>query len=256
MHVLTAFLLSLPLVLVPTSGGCGAEDAWTACEVANTGTEVNIGASTGQPGNGGGGAPSRGGGGGSSEADAPAEPAEPDCVVELGRCDINYSVVTFPDVTIEDLASFRPASPSLAGEPAGFGVVGMPTNVYASVSAQDIPGQLLGWDVTVRFEPAAFVFAYGDGTTSRSVSGGASWSALGQPQFTPTRTSHVYADRGVYPVSVTVQYTASVNFGTATWRPVPGYVSSTTGGYQVDVREVRTALVDATCLENPGGPGC
>ncbi|WP_141938191.1 hypothetical protein [Microbacterium sp. SLBN-154] len=236
-----------------SSTGCGAQDAWTACEVGNTGTEVNVGASTGSGGGGAqvGDAPR---GGGSESADV-ADPVEPDCVVELRRCDINYQVEAPPEVTIEDLASFRPAVPHLGGEPSGFGVVGMPTNVYASASAQEIPGEILGWDVVVRFEPAAYVFSYGDGTTTRSSSGGSSWSALGQPQFTPTATSHVYAERGVYPVTVTVEYTAAVTFG-STWRPVPGVVTSSAGGYEVDVREVRTALVDRTCREDPAGPGC
>ncbi|WP_322409279.1 hypothetical protein [Microbacterium invictum] len=219
----------------------------------NTGTEVNVGASTGSGGGG-----SQNGGpprGGASEAVDPAAPAEPACVVELRRCDINYEVEAPPEVTIEDLASFRPALPQLGGEPAGFGVVGMPTNVFASASAQEIPGEILGWDVIVRFEPSAYVFSYGDGTTVRSSSGGSSWSTLGQPQFTPTPTSHVYTDRGVYPVSVTVEYTAAVTFG-STWRPVAGVVTASAGGYDVDVREVRTALVDRTCVEDPGGPGC
>ncbi|TDN93152.1 hypothetical protein [Microbacterium sp. BK668] len=166
-----------------------------------------------------------------------------------------YSVVGLPDVTIDDLASFRPAAPSLTGEPEGFGVVGMPANVVAAASEQLIPGTLLGWDVTVRFRPAGFVFEYGDGSTQRTASGGASWAQLGQAQFTPTSTSHVYRERGTYPVNVTVQYSAAVDFGTG-WRPVPGFVSSTTGGYDVRVVEVRTALVERTCLENPGGPGC
>lgn len=56
-------------------------------------------------------------------------------------------------------------------------------------------------------------------------------------------------------MSVTVQYAAAVDFGTG-WRPVPGYVSATTSGYDVRVVEVKTALVDRTCLENPTGPGC
>ena len=62
--------------------------------------------------------------------------------------------------------------------------------------------------------------------------------------------------RGTYPVSVTVQYAASVDFGSGTWRPVTGYVTATSGGYDVRVVEARTALVDETCVENPGGPGC
>ncbi|WJL95421.1 hypothetical protein QSU92_16055 [Microbacterium sp. ET2] len=238
---------------VPTSAQCNDVGTWTSTCIENTGTEVNVGASTGSGGGGSqAGVTPRGGG---SESVDVAEAAEPDCVVELGRCDIDYQVEAPPEVTIEDLASFRPATPRIGGEPAGFGVVGMPTNVYASAGAQEIPGEILGWDVVVRFEPAAYVFSYGDGTTGRSASGGASWSVLGQPQFTPTATSHVYAQRGVYPVSVTVEYTAAVTFG-STWRSVPGVVTSSAGGYEVDVREVRTALVDRTCLEDPAGPGC
>ncbi|WP_344062049.1 hypothetical protein [Microbacterium pumilum] len=185
----------------------------------------------------------------------PVVPTVPeDC--PLNRCDLPYDVVTPPDVTLADLVSFRPARPSLEGEPAGFGVVGMPANIVAAASEQRIAGTLLGWDVTVRFVPAAFVFEYGDGGSIRSATGGTSWQRLGQAQFTPTATSHVYLARGTYPVAVTVQYSASVDFGSGNWRPVAGYVTSTTGGYDVRVVEVRTALVDETCAENPSGPGC
>lgn len=167
-----------------------------------------------------------------------------------------YSVATPPDVTLADLASFRPAAPTLDGEPSGFGVVGMPTNIVATASEQRIPGSILGWDVTVRFVPAGFVFEYGDGDVARTAGGGATWQRLGQAQFTPTATSHVYGARGTYPVSVTVQYAAAVDFGSDVWRPVAGYVTAATGGYSVSVVEVRTALVDQTCLENPRGPAC
>ncbi|MGU3644061.1 hypothetical protein ACLBXX_03785 [Microbacterium sp. C23T] len=159
-------------------------------------------------------------------------------------------------MTLADLASFRPAQPTLGGEPAGFGVVGMPTNLLASASEQRIPGTVLGWDVTVRFVPVAYVFDNGDGTTTRASTGGASWTALGQGQFTPTATSHAYRARGTYPVSVTVEFEASVDFGSGTWRTVPGVVRAEAAGYGVRVVEVRTALVDRTCVEDPTGPGC
>lgn len=165
-------------------------------------------------------------------------------------------MVGLPDVTLADIASFRPATPTLAGEPAGFGVVGMPTNLVAEASEQRIPGTVLGWDVTVRFVPAEFVFDHGDGTSATTATGGASWEQLGQAQFTPTATSHAYGARGSYTVGVTVRYAASVDFGNGWWRPVPGFVEATAGGYQVRVVEARTALVDQTCAENPNGPGC
>ncbi|WP_109209299.1 MULTISPECIES: hypothetical protein [Microbacterium] len=191
----------------------------------------------------------------SPSASAPAQPSPPrDCGI-LNRCN-DYAVALPPDLTLEDLASFRPAPPTLGGEPAGFGVVGMPTNLLATASEQRMPGTVLGWDLTVRFVPTAFVFDNGDGTTTRAASGGASWASLGQGQFTPTATSHVYQARGTYAVGVTVEYAASVDFGSGTWRTVPGVVRAQGGGYDVRVVEVRTALVDRTCVEDPAGPGC
>jgi len=242
-------------LLAPTisiAADCDAAGWASNCEVSNSGTQVDIGASATTPG----------GGGERSDRDSgapqlPAIPTPPpgeEC--PLDRCDLPYDVVGPPDVTLADLASFRPAPPTLVGEPSGFGVVGMPTNVVATASEQHIAGTVLGWDVTVRFVPAGFVFDYGDGGTARSTSGGSSWQQLGLAQFTPTATSHVYGERGTYPVSVSVQYAASVDFGSGSWRPVAGYVTATTGGYGVRVVEVRTALVDRTCAESPRGPGC
>ncbi len=181
--------------------------------------------------------------------DAPAErcerpdlPAEP---VDAG----------FPEVTLADLVSFRPATPTLGGEPAGFGVVGMPANFVSGASEQQLAGVLLGYPVTVRFTPTAYVFSYGDGSTLRAASGGTSWEASGVAQFTPTSTSHVYAERGTYATGVTIEYAAAVDFGTG-WRPVDGVVTARSADYPVQVVEVRTALVDRTCIENPRGPGC
>jgi hypothetical protein len=159
-------------------------------------------------------------------------------------------------VTLADLASFRPSSPTLASEPSGIGIVGMPTNLVSSASAQSIPGTLFGYDVVVRFTPAGYRFAYGDGATRSASSGGASWTALGQAQFTPTGTSHSYGARGDYVASVTVQYAAEVSFQGGGWRGIDGFVEVTTGGHPVQIVEARTALVDRTCSENPSGPGC
>ncbi len=165
-------------------------------------------------------------------------------------------VVTLPTVHAEDLVSFRPAAPSILSEPAGLGVAGLPLNVVSTASEQRLSGELLGYQVTVRFVPAGFIFDYGDGTTQRSTSGGTSWARLGQAQFTPTSTSHAYRQRGDYVVGVRVQYAASVDFGTGTWRPVIGYVTASTSGHGIRIFEARTALVDATCVEKPQGPGC
>ncbi|WP_438352711.1 hypothetical protein [Microbacterium sp. CJ88] len=161
-----------------------------------------------------------------------------------------------PPVTAADLAAFTPSRATLSGEPAGVAVVGMPMNLVAAASAHTIPGSLFGRNVAVRFSPAAYRFAPGDGVTFTSATGGTAWAGLGQADFTPTSTSHVYRARGTYTVAVTVLYDAAVDFGSGTWYPVIGQVSASTGGYGVRVVEVHTALVDKTCLENPRGVGC
>jgi hypothetical protein len=223
------------------------------CDVSNEGTHVDVSLGAREAGAS---SDSKVPNDSSFGASTPTPPPPPprDCG-PFNRCS-ELSVVTVPDVTLADIASFRPAQPTLAGEPAGFGVVGMPTNLLAAASVQEIPGTVLGWDVTVRFEPVAYVFDNGDGTATRASTGGASWAALGQAQFTPTATSHAYRERGTYGVSVTVEYAASVDFGSGLWRPVAGVVRADGPRYDVRVVEVRTALVDRTCIEDPSGPAC
>ena len=258
MHLASLVLISALLTggAVSTDKPCVGGSLWQSeCSVSNNGTQVDVGASMTVP------SPSQ-----PSEdtetssrpnrprTDPAPAPAAPECETPP-FCRVTYEMVVPPEVTLADLASFRPATPTLTGQPQGFGVVGMPANLVAEASEQQIPGTILDWDVTVRFVPEAFVFDYGDGTTARTHTGGASWEQLGQAQFTPTATSHAYRARGTYPVSVSVQYAPSVNFGGG-WRAVPGFVSATAGGYDVRVVEVRTALVDRTCAEDPSGPGC
>lgn len=105
------------------------------------------------------------------------------------------------------------------------------------------------------FQPIDFVFEHGDGTSRTSGTGGATWSALGQAQFTPTATSHVYADRGVYLTRAVARYGAAVDFGGG-WIPVPGVLTLPSGATEIEIVEVRTALVERSCLEDPDGPAC
>ncbi|MFV0320456.1 MAG: PKD domain-containing protein, partial [Microbacterium sp.] len=160
-----------------------------------------------------------------------------------------------PTVSASDLASFVPAMPSLGGEPDGVGLVGAPTNVIAGSTEHDVHGSLFGRDVSVRFTPAAYRFDYGDGTSQTTTTGGASWSSLGQAQFTPTATSHVYRARGTYTVTVATLFDATVQWGSVRI-PVTGQVASTPAGYEVRIVEAHTALVDRNCIEDPNGVGC
>lgn len=258
MHLVAAsVIIALALMVrAPTSTQqCQDVGTWSStCDVSNSGSTVDITAGSSNPGSNAPSTPSPDSPGPQSPQQPGTTPAPEDCG-PLG-CRGNYSVVVIPDVTLADLASFRPATPRLTGQPTGFAIAGMPANLVAAASVQSIPGTVLDWDVTVRFTPVAFEFTHGDGTTAVHATGGATWEQLGQPQFSPTTTSHVYRARGTYAVSVTVSYAASVDFGTGSWRTVPGYVTATSGGYGVRVLEARTALVDKTCTEDPNGPGC
>lgn len=271
------------LAAVPSSAsGCTLPDitAGICPRASNEGSYIQVDASQVAPGSdgwdgdgGGGGGGDNGGGGGGGGGYTGPRRISPVPISNTDNCTpltttqfcsgsitadpADPAVPAIPDVTLADIATFTPTGPTLENEPAGLGVVGMPTNFVSSASEQTVPGRLFDtWDVVVHFTPAGFRFDYGDGISATTTTGGASWAALGQAEFTPTATSHVYSARATYPASVTVLYSAWVDFGGGITRSVAGYVESTTGGYDVRVVEVHTALVDKTCVENPAGPGC
>lgn len=218
------------------------------CSVSNTGTQVDVSsrADSGESGH------SVGG----NETDTRPKPSPTPyaCSPVIGCREI-YTMSSIPQVTADDLKSFRPAAPAFDTEPEGFAVVGLPANFIASAGEEQQSGELLDWHVTVRFTPVGYVFDYGDGTTRTVASGGSSWAATGAAQFAPTPTSHVYRTRGPVTPRVTVRYAASVDFGTG-WRPVSGVVTATTVGGVLEVLEARTALVEHTCGERPDAAGC
>ncbi len=162
---------------------------------------------------------------------------------------------SMPAVTINDVARFAPNGTVIAGEPQNVGVAGLPTNFVATASVHSVNGELFGFPVTVRFTPVAFDFTYGDGASTTTASGGQSWDDLGQAQFTPTPTSHTYADRGAYAASVDVRYAADVDFGIG-WFPIAGEVTAAGQAQQIRIFEAHTALVAHTCQQSPSSPGC
>jgi hypothetical protein len=160
-----------------------------------------------------------------------------------------------PAITIDDLAQFAPAPVATVAEPGNVGVTGMPTNFVAAAPVQTRAGTLFDRPISVRFTPVRFSFAFGDGTSATSNTGGQSWASLGQAQFTPTPTSHSYRERGTYSAHVTVHYTAEVDIGGG-WFSVDGELSIDGPERQIRVYEAETALVARTCDEQPGAPGC
>lgn len=159
-------------------------------------------------------------------------------------------------VTITDIASFVPTPPAVATEPDGIGAKNMPLNTIATSSVQTIGGELFGFPVSVTFTPAGFRHDWGDGTVTESSHGGASWEALRLAEFTPTDTSHAYAAKGTYTLTVTALYTAVVDFGEWGTRAVDGLISAPAAARDIRIVEVHTALVAQDCIEDPDGVGC
>jgi hypothetical protein len=165
------------------------------------------------------------------------------------------SATGVPTIVISDLARFAPASVLATAEPGNVGIAGMPTNFTAAATPQIEDGELFGVPLRVRFIPAGYDYTYGDGEAATLTTPGQTWEALGQAQFTPTPTSHVYREPGVYPARVDIRYTAQVDLGGG-WIDVPGQLTTNGPTQEIRILEARTALVAQTCLENPAGIGC
>ena len=159
-------------------------------------------------------------------------------------------------VRVSDLQNF-PAYAAPAGmEPGGWAIVGLAANFWTSASAQISEGLLLGESAQVMFTPIGYRWNYGDGSTSASADGGASWKDLGLAEFSATDTSHVYKAKGTFTVVLTVDYRADYTFGDQDWRPVEGIVTVTSAPFTVVAARESTVLVAEDCRANPRGPGC
>ncbi|MFT2815818.1 hypothetical protein [Leifsonia sp. A12D58] len=159
-------------------------------------------------------------------------------------------------VRISDLVNFRSTAPAQVMEPDGWAVTGLPINFYAVASVNVQSGTLLGYSADVRFTPIGYHWDYGDGTASSSRSGGSSWAALGQPEFSTTSTSHVFASRGVMAVTLSVEYSAEYRFASQSWREVQGTLALSADPLIAVAGDAKTVLVGQDCSRNPTGPGC
>jgi len=286
---IAAALLLAPSPAVAAESSC-ATAGWLGCAMENDGSGVTIGGSVTAPGappqsgvgHGGGGQNGGGSGGGNGGEGPPVAEAAPVVVTDprWGPCrddqvspradglcwqdwaaedaeeDAGPEAPVIPAVTVSDVARFAPATPAIRTEPDGVAIVGMPMNVVVAASTQTVAGQLFGLPVSVTFEPVEAVLDYGDGTRHTVPIGGGTWEQLGQPEFTPTPTSHAYGARGTYEVSATVMSAAVADFGVWGTRPVDGLVASAPSTTSVQAVTADTGLVQFTCAENPSGPGC
>ncbi|WP_127794474.1 hypothetical protein [Agromyces sp. LHK192] len=159
-------------------------------------------------------------------------------------------------MTLRDIASFQPVLPADEMEPDGWGVIGLPVNFVSGASEQTLAGTLLGRPAEVRFTPVAYSWAANNGASVASGSPGATWTQLGQREFTATDTSLVFTERGTYDVRPTVTFTAEYRFDGSVWRTISGTLDLRSPVRTVLVGEVDTVLVAGDCNARPDGPGC
>jgi hypothetical protein len=156
-----------------------------------------------------------------------------------------------------DVARFLVGTPTVEVEPGAWTVVGAQTNfVVTGARERTESGVLLGQPVAVRFAPVEYRWAYGDGETRSTSVPGATWQASASPPFAVTPTSHAFARRGGYAVTVEVEFTAQYRFAGESWRPIPGTLALTSKPVTVLVKSTSTVLVGHDCIQRPSGPGC
>ncbi|WP_022893792.1 PKD domain-containing protein [Agromyces subbeticus] len=159
-------------------------------------------------------------------------------------------------MTLRDIASFVPAKPGSDMEPGGWAVEDLPANFVAAASAQVVSGTLLGQPADVRFTPVGYRWTHSDGAVIDRTAPGATWTALGQREFTPTDTSHIFAESGEYTVTLEVVLRAEYRFAGSGWRAIAGTLAVAGDPQRVLVGEFDTVLTNGDCRANPSGPGC
>lgn len=252
---------------VTSAGGCAEFNALLGgCPSVRgevDGDEATLSGDLTKPGTPGGG--SQGGPGGSGNRGGRAEPPRPCVEVFAGYCygegqgkpgETAEPSPGMPAVTLSDIARFRPQPPTQRMQPDGWMIVGLDTNFYAPVERHIVSGTLLGAPAEVRFTPVAYRWRYGDSTSARLTSKGATWQALGVREFDPTPTSHIYRASGTYVIDLDVEYTAEYRFAGGTWTRLSGIIVLPANQLIATAGDAVTVLVDRDCAQPPAGPGC
>jgi len=161
-----------------------------------------------------------------------------------------------PEVSLDDLQRFVPENPTIATQPAGWTVAGLPTNMLAGARRHVVAGTVLGLPVEVAFVPAGYRWQFGDGATAFTTSPGATWQAAGVREFAPTPTSHTYANPGTYTARVEAVYRVSYRFSGYSWQEVAGEVSALSGPATLVTARFDRALVGSSCEGPSRAVGC
>ena len=161
-----------------------------------------------------------------------------------------------PEVSLDDLQRFVPENPTIATQPAGWTIAGLPTNMLAGARRHVVVGTVLGLPVEVAFVPAGYRWQFGDGTSAFTTSPGVTWQAAGVGEFATTLTSHIYESPGTYTARVEAVYRVSYRFTGFSWQDVSGDVSAPSGPTTLVTARFDRALVSSMCEATRRAVGC
>jgi len=251
-RLLLSLALLAPTALALSSGGCAPGDVLSGiCTTGSIGDgTVDVGGVSHTPGSGG------GGGSGTSGEGSTRVPAGPPVIWKCLEVTCSSDTPGAAPITLSDIASFRPVPGVQYMEPNGWMVPGLDANFYAATGQHVVTGTLLGQAASVRFTPVAFHWDYGDGQAATRPTNGATWAALGIPEFDPTPTSHVFLEEGEYTIRLTIDFAAEYRFAGSPFYPIAGRLPVPANDLHVSVDGAKTVLVEHDCVANPAGPGC
>ncbi len=161
-----------------------------------------------------------------------------------------------PTLTLDDLSHVEPQSPTLQTEPAGWSVIGLPTNLVAHIATHEVSTVVFDRDVDVQFTPIRYDWAFGDGESGATSSPGATWEQLGQREFSSTPTSHRYRSLGAVSPQVTVTYSVAYRWAGQDWIALDGTLNRGASAPLVFVQNADTVLVTSGCRSARSAPGC
>ena len=165
-------------------------------------------------------------------------------------------VPALPDLTMSDVSHVDPQSPRLVTQPDGWSVVGLETNLIASIQTHTVSTVVRNFDVEVRFTPVRYDWAYGDGSSAVTTVPGAPWSVLGVPEFARTPTSHQYVNVAAVTPHVDVWYSVDYRRPGEAWRRIDGSLSRPADAPVVFLQNADTVLVTGPCSAGRVSVGC
>lgn len=174
----------------------------------------------------------------------------------LAPVDPTPEIPALPDLTMSDVSHVEPQSPRLVTQPNGWSVVGLETNLIANIQTHTVATVVRNFDVEVRFTPVRYQWAYGDGSSAVTDVPGASWSALGVPEFARTPTSHRYLDTTAVTPHVDVWYSVDYRRPGEAWRRVEGSLSRPADAPVMFLHNADTVLVTGPCTAGQVSVGC